>query len=285
MGAGEITSECSTPFGITEYIGAYRAELQALTDWSCAQRLSASRSISDPAYRLQCTSIPGAQRLSASRSISVCCRATGTCRRCAQRLSASRSISGVPPVTVIGSWVCSTPFGITEYIGRLVGRSADHGRAVLNAFRHHGVYRVAASLHVLTLYHGCSTPFGITEYIGAVGTPTRPRRSTQCSTPFGITEYIGLFLSSYPSSTSVLCPTPFGITEYIGPPSSAVRLTHLKCAQRLSASRSISGPASQVVLVQERRRELAWTLHRHCRNHRRVSVRVPTSFHKLYYSR
>ena len=37
---------------------------------------------------------------------------------------------------------CSTPFGITEYIGRQPRALSPGRRAiVLNAFRHHGVYR------------------------------------------------------------------------------------------------------------------------------------------------
>ena len=38
--------------------------------------------------------------------------------------------------------MCSTPFGITEYIGGGQGGGAAV-HVVLNAFRHHGVYRSA----------------------------------------------------------------------------------------------------------------------------------------------
>ena len=61
---------------------------------------------------------------------------------------------------------------------------------VLNAFRHHGVYRTLWGIRADTIARMCSTPFGITEYIGRRGLD-QLLVSHLCSTPFGITEYIG----------------------------------------------------------------------------------------------
>ena len=85
---------------------------------------------------------------------------------------------------------------------------------------------------VAVMFSGCSTPFGITEYIGRVKDDL-PGLTYECSTPFGITEYIGWLLGVVAAFVP-MCSTPFGITEYIG-------------------------RASQVVPVQERRHEFAWT--------------------------
>ena len=138
---------------------------------------------------------------------------------CAQRLSASRIISARQVAALVTVHGCSTPFGITDYIGDGGGTAADvfvagecstpfgitdyigqhhvglpDGRSdVLNAFRHHGLYRPPLrrmddilSAEVLNAFrhHGlyrrgawraldvmdeCSTPFGITDYIGPSG--------------------------------------------------------------------------------------------------------------------
>ena len=202
---------CSTPFGITEYIGAGPTEAVAAADMG-AQRLSASRSISG-GYRLSPAERDG---------------------------------------------MCSTPFGITEYIGRSnrhEQRAADAGR-VLNAFRHHGVYR--------------ALPF------------VRQVLQPQVLNAF---RHHGVYRPARrghgpPSARSVLNAfRHHGVYRFL----KRLTRTWLKCAQRLSASRSISGrhgwaqpdhwrtcstpfgiteyigPASQVVLAQERRREFAWT--------------------------
>ena len=208
---------CSTPFGITEYIGhlrhdsavdrarvlnafrhhgVYRSrEGPASLGRSCAQRLSASRSISegDPAgdrpdgpqvlnafrhhgvYRDGDGARPGG-----ARHVLNAFRHHGVYRRHAVQI-------GGPAV---GAPVCSTPFGITEYIGPdQLGDAADR-QGVLNAFRHHGVYRGSSSIARSSHSSPCSTPFGITEYIGPRGERVMPE-PVVCSTPFGITEYIG----------------------------------------------------------------------------------------------
>ena len=206
---------CSTPFGITEYIG-----------WRF--------------HRGRPDSAISAQRLSASRNIS----------------------AFIQTLKVVSRYVCSTPFGITEYIGPhnpVISRTL---RIVLNAFRHHGIYRffglpgqVAAEM--------CSTPFGITEYIGrrpgAVrcgrcgvlnafrhhGIYRMPRRAAtsslavECSTPFGITEYIGLHAHqrALPEIPVLNAFRHHGIYR----PTTYVKSMSMVGAQRLSASRNISG--------------------------------------------
>ena len=167
MPAEYYATLCSTPFGITEYIGHFlpgnsqpRREVlnafrhhgvyrTARRTFLCArrnsaQRLSASRSIS-------ADKAPYADRrllrvLNAFRHHGVY---RGSCSwrwatRCAsaQRLSASRSISVAPCAAPCAARrACSTPFGITEYIGTIACDLAMRYIKVLNAFRHHGVYR------------------------------------------------------------------------------------------------------------------------------------------------
>ena len=120
---------CSTPFGITDYIGVIPRPASML---SRRQMCSTPFGITDyigsmrtrGAHRGGRTS--SAQRLSASRIISV---------------SGGQPCRGRAPIQE-----CSTPFGITDYIGR---GDLDHDRLrepVLNAFRHHGLYRLFGDL-------------------------------------------------------------------------------------------------------------------------------------------
>ena len=206
---------CSTPFGITEYIGR-RDRSRSRSSRTSAQRLSASRNISDEIDRIPYLAPGCAQRLSASRNISAADRgaaaqplqhvlnafrhhgiyrmvppARSSSRSCAQRLSTSRNIS-VDGARRAGrvQQMCSTPFGITEYIGRggdghvgvavvVLNAFRHHGiyrrgarsrgrfpAPVLNAFRHHGIYRLELIPQQVSPTEVCSTPFGITEYIG-----------------------------------------------------------------------------------------------------------------------
>ena len=163
-----VLSVCSTPFGITDYIGYSGVDPGETPRVRCAQRLSASRIIS-------------AARRRAMSSIS---------RRCAQRLSASRIISDGQRVGPQAVEECSTPFGITDYIGCRQARRHRRGRVVLNAFRHHGLYRRAAGGagrrdgRVLNAFrhHGLYRALGGQHVGGAMD---------RCSTPFGITDYIG----------------------------------------------------------------------------------------------
>ena len=89
----------------------------------------------------------------------------------AQRLSASRIISATTVVVTL-TLECSTPFGITDYIGRR-SASARPTLRVLNAFRHHGLYRRMRAWATARLTSRCSTPFGITDYIGTRGPAIR----------------------------------------------------------------------------------------------------------------
>ena len=283
-----FTIWCSTPFGITDYIGT----LLPLCHWVeilSAQRLSASRIISERAgggdgaqrrrvlnafrhhglYRIdvdhrlrahrpvlnafrhhglyRCSarrsmaaSASGAQRLSASRIISASAHAATKARtRGAQRLSASRIIS-----------VVGRPFARID-------------RRVLNAFRHHGLYRCRQPAG--SLPQVCAQRLSASRIISAARTALGLDDSDKCSTPFGITDYIGwsstsgcrwrarcaqrLSASRIISVTiaivrrfgGVRCSTPFGITDYIGLWLTAPRTRRSPCAQRLSASRIISG--------------------------------------------
>ena len=205
--------ECSTPFGITDYIG---------------------HAILTTAEKCQC----------------------------AQRLSASRIISVTHLFAKITCSMCSTPFGITDYIGRarragprppprVLNAFRHHGlyrprrrrtdrrsRSVLNAFRHHGLYR---ALGVPAIGPGavlCSTPFGITDYIGPPAPHRfRPRSSAQRLSASRIISGVITVDEGYRVG---VCSTPFGITDYIG--LTLVFLVHrsMHGAQRLSASRIIS---------------------------------------------
>ena len=250
MGAFTITiptsdGTCSTPFGITDYIGrALQAEsLRALVG---AQRLSASRIISAvdmPQQRrrpslmvLNAFRHHGLYRMVISDRI-----VAGSITAGAQRLSASRIISAAR-------------------------RPHGRGVVVLNAFRHHGLYRpnqnwssiditgaqrlsasriisAAVAAPVLPRRLMCSTPFGITDYIGTLHPAVTTENDAMCSTPFGITDYIGCRLSASHHHTPIEvlnafrhhglyrlailnvsavsfseCSTPFGITDYIGVP-------------------------------------------------------------------
>ena len=99
------------------------------------------------------------------------------------------------------------------YRDRLPHTARSEPDQVLNAFRHHGLYRQEPAEDSLVTDEKCSTPFGITDYIGS-------DQITLCQ--------------------SIACSTPFGITDYIGRSSAARRPTGPPGAQRLSASRIIS---------------------------------------------
>ena len=207
---------CSTPFGITDYIGRM-ARYTCLFEnpVQSAQRLSASRIISDDILVLDEATWSGAQRLSASRIISgpapmsgwsktpmvlnafrhhglyrpSWIRAPSCFRLGAQRLSASRIISGS------------------------VVRVVHEHRKVLNAFRHHGLYRQRGLTVSFQRVGRCSTPFGITDYIGQS------------------THYILRDLRAQRLSAS----------RIISDRARCTRTTRIHGAQRLSASRIISG--------------------------------------------
>ena len=111
---------CSTPFGITEYIG-HAEQARRAGDYQVLNAFRHHGIYRELPARAKSSMLIGAQRLSASRNISV---VTST------QLAAL-------------TLMCSTPFGITEYIGLDPRRGAVHHLLVLNAFRHHGIYRAA----------------------------------------------------------------------------------------------------------------------------------------------
>ena len=159
-----------------------------------------------------------------------------TWRVCAQRLSASRNISAAAPAPAPAVLLqCSTPFGITEYIGARPRRAAGW-RQVLNAFRHHGIYRTSSGPRIAPCPDRCSTPFGITEYIGRKAASEHDY-TVLCSTPFGITEYIGRGAARHRGGPPVL-----NAFRHHGIYRSFQRLPKsiVSSAQRLSASRNIS---------------------------------------------
>ena len=138
-------SACSTPFGITEYIGC-RA-LWTATPRCSVQRLSASRSIS--VGRLRKPIPRHLPVFNAFRHHGVY-RAAALCGRryhvvvfnAFRHHGVYRSLHDT---SLLNPRVeCSTPFGITEYIGQRVGRRRRPSKPVFNAFRHHGVYRSCA---------------------------------------------------------------------------------------------------------------------------------------------
>ena len=210
----------------------------------------------------------GAQRLSASRIISawISVLASDFAPLCSTPFGITDYIGGgCGAAARRQSFWCSTPFGITDYIGQSGGRRFGYV-SVLNAFRHHGLYRwrrcrprtctrrsaqrLSASRIISegrwtweeAALHMCSTPFGITDYIGPRAVTCIRCLRYLCSTPFGITDYIGFFNSLHTSAvtlsaqrlsasriisvsandewslTDIWCSTPFGITDYIGRP-------------------------------------------------------------------
>ena len=125
----------------------------------------------------------------------------------------------------LGPFLCSTPFGITEYISPAEAAPPRASRPVLNAFRHHGVYQPTDAL-------------------------ARPRRNVVLNA-FRHHGVYQLGCTNPAPHGFFLCSTPFGITEYISATRAATRSAPANSAQRLSASRSISGseaePASPAV--------------------------------------
>ena len=200
---------CSTPFGINEWITASRPEESWRTE--CAQRLSASTNGSPRGHRI----IDGTGKCSTPFGINEWI--TFACRQmkpqkpvlnafrhqrmdhtyrtenspeldCAQRLSASTNGShGDAIVVPLAAMLCSTPFGINEWITDRERGGVDDC-TVLNAFRHQRMD------HKRFLAAGwpaekCSTPFGINEWITTT-TERRRAAGVWCSTPFGINEWI-----------------------------------------------------------------------------------------------
>ena len=241
-GGGLAHDKCSTPFGITDYIGR-----------PCAPAGSGTRS--------------GVQRLSASRIISVGQRHAEALallhvfnafrHHGLYRIDCSAAIRGVKPAVFNAfrhhglyrpgpagrgstSRKCSTPFGITDYIGPVPYEIARDRGHVFNAFRHHGLYRINRFASSRTPSGACSTPFGITDYIGR----GQELESDRHDIVFNAFRHHGLYRRRHRGRhrlgaevfnafrhhglyrrtilldllhRGIRCSTPFGITDYIGP--------------------------------------------------------------------
>ena len=87
---------------------------------------------------------------------------------------------------------------------------------VLNAFRHHGLYRPRGV--VRKPYEGkfCAQRLSASRIISGYCRQVAGGYALECSTPFGITDYIGYPLLDPHVECVLRCSTPFGITDYIG---------------------------------------------------------------------
>ena len=205
---------CSTPFGITDYIGCHPA--------------------------LDVRRAPGAQRLSASRIISAA----------VLRDLPSRALTCSTPFGItdyIGPWRLCCPWRALRVLNAFRHHGLYRSTAtrmvrspnVLNAFRHHGLYRWEAVTGRYARLR-CSTPFGITDYIGR--RPTWRRRCCGCRAQRLSASRIISVVLPLDVCRRQPCSTPFGITDYIGRRwCRSGRGAWSPGAQRLSASRIISG--------------------------------------------
>ena len=134
---------CSTPFGITDYIGVGHGDPGAHPPWC-----STPFGITDYIGTIACS--PGRLRVGA------------------QRLSASRIISGAGNLRIL------------RYFYN-----------VLNAFRHHGLYRMSTSLYPSFRVTVGAQRLSASRIISAARTALGLDDPDKCSTPFGITDYIG----------------------------------------------------------------------------------------------
>ena len=252
---------CSTPFGITDYIG--RAPPAGRMGRTSVLNAFRHHGLYRPTAAPPGDPRAGRHVLNAFRHHGLYRMAAVSAVRaaaadCAQRLSASRIISGGMTVKEVPVDRCSTPFGITDYIGYGAEDAQQRARGlVLNAFRHHGLYRwqqeaalaAAGGRHVLNAFrhHGlyrlrrASRRVKYTWVLNAFrhhglyrgsSCCCCPLSSRRCSTPFGITDYIGRAHSAHVEMNSLLCSTPFGITDYIGPNTdgSGVVVNTAKCS-------------------------------------------------------
>ena len=113
-----MASSCSTPFGITEYIGMSYEDTVHMP-MMCSTPFGITEYI-------------GPWSRDRRVHVLVCSTPFGI----TEYIGCLRTFSlPIRPV------LCSTPFGITEYIGAAGCRPGRAGASVLNAFRHHGVYR------------------------------------------------------------------------------------------------------------------------------------------------
>ena len=141
-----IPCMCSTPFGITDYIGPAGkwkgcGVLMCSTPFGITDYIGQRDRVLDKERQIQVLNAfrhHGLYRSCAHRGGS-----GPPTWSCAQRLSASRIISVAAEYGRLDRGrECSTPFGITDYIGRSAISRRMGRRDVLNAFRHHGLYRL-----------------------------------------------------------------------------------------------------------------------------------------------
>ena len=178
---------------------------------------------------------------------------------------ASQTISLVAALFSGLAYLCSTPFGITDHFTvsgsnrsrqyrgaqRLsASQTISRPQARYAGRRSQSAQRLSAS-QTISRYRAtagpvrdrmCSTPFGITDHFHCAYTST-PERLVMCSTPFGITDHFTRSIPDaprYPTTLS-MCSTPFGITDHFTL-AGVVLLARwaIRCAQRLSASQTIS---------------------------------------------
>ena len=238
----------------------------ALSILSSAQRLSASRIISAASCCTVLMSAPGAQRLSASRIISdkvqrqggdhllLCSTPFGitdyfggrgnwcarSAPRCAQRLSASRIISASIAASTIANAYSAQRLSASRIISVVAAVYPDPlPLQVLNAFRHHGLFRIGHVARMLHVPIQCSTPFGITDYFGirndaTIAPSTAGAQRLSASRIISVASFALSFSTNSgaqrlsasriisgaaaprPVMTPLECSTPFGITDYFG---------------------------------------------------------------------
>ena len=190
----------------------------------------------------------GAQRLSASRSFAgnvpvLCCG----CCLCVLNAFRHHGVSRLPiRARPVATFVCSTPFGITEFRGaahaagerdhlgaqRLSASRSFAGKAptqtgrlrvVLNAFRHHGVSRRLQSHHAINR----NVVLNAFRHHGVSRNPAEGDDNGHCT----------------------VCSTPFGITEVRGGHPRPLKATATPSAQRLSASQRFADTAGLGVVA------------------------------------
>ena len=162
--------QCSTPFGITDYFGLPRHPHRPVAPGSVLNAFRHHGLFRMCSRVLSCSSEPCAQRLSASRIISArrCAPRLASARRCstpfgitdyfggglstrptmplisAQRLSASRIISAARAIAPKLTPYCAQRLSASRIISGGARRENDQIQGqVLNAFRHHGLFRAA----------------------------------------------------------------------------------------------------------------------------------------------
>ena len=135
---------------------------------------------------------------------------------------------------------CSTPFGITDYFGDETCDRGRHGNDVLNAFRHHGLFRPSTDRSMQAHHPVVLNAFRHHGLFRRRPTSTRRSRSTSAQR-LSASRIISVHAALAQQAGDLGCSTPFGITDYFGLLTRRPCARPQRCAQRLSASRIISG--------------------------------------------